>query len=344
MGGWCWSQEELNLYNLSSSLVSSLMDHSTNTDDLKEWLLIFKSYDTGSNAMDIAGLTSYTAATLLGDWLGANKHDYKDDVYDISYVYAHLDKLFDDCTSSFKKQLYHLCVDIITHCPSDERIDEHINKKFSEKDVMDNGGASFDAFKTMLKKGRDFASVESQKRLLITLMKHEAMNKPTLKHACNKGAITTMFIEHVITGDPIMKQSCYLLGAVVQLDDDLRDIKIDIKEGIRTLISEEKDATAADNYVISTLYIIMKLHDTYGHLVQLLAYGFIDSAVRCGRCSESLTKTLRQWTHVSDEVDMYHTVVDEAHNIADTLLRGIDLLKAGGDNSDGDSDDDAIDL
>jgi len=330
--------EELNL-------IDRFMDISISNAEILSFINVFKSYQTGSNVMDMSGITCYVASLLLCEYKGLNSDIHERNIYNVSYVYAHLDKIFDSCDKEFAMLLYEVVTRVIKEHLNEEQIVELVNNRFSDKILAENN-VDRTVLDKILKIGSQVSSSQIEKLLLLYLMKYEAKNSTTLEHACTKGAVTLMFIDCLMANrDDINSQSAsinysnYLLGAIVQLDDDVRDIKSDINENNFTYASSINNTHDFDNYVLSILFILSKLYDDYGELILLLTYAFMDASIKSGNCSKDLITLLSKWYHLPDDIDIWSMLIESSHKIADTLAE-----KLSENNVDSLIDDGDIDL
>lgn len=309
-------------------IFEAILNYKINTDDLLELFSVFKSYKTNSNTMDLSGITCYVSSTMLGHFKGYKYEDFRDKIYGISYVYAHLDKMFDSCNKSFKRALYEISTTIIRDSCSDEQIDQLVHRTISETMLKENN-IELETLTKVLKIGRDRSSTLTDKILLSSLMKYEAKNSASLEHACSKGGITLMLVDNAITEGGVSSSftsSNYLFGAAIQLDDDMRDIKIDLEEGNPTYASHLASTGTTeefDNYVLSTLFILSKIHEPFEHLIIALTYSFIDASLRSGRCSQDVVDIIKRYHFVPQEIDTWSIIIKHCHTIVDVLTDGI---------------------
>nr|QBK93804.1 MAG: hypothetical protein LCPAC406_01180 [Pithovirus LCPAC406] len=174
-----------------------------------------------------------------------------DELFRYSTLYILLDHYLDDPTikESNKRRLIKNITKIFLHCPIDDLTDPR------ERDLV----TSFNLILTKIPSAKANLSLIFFNEIIGYRLQsnHGLTREEYLSMAINKGGHMLNAIESILKISPT--PSAFDLGSCIQLDDDLRDVTVDIRDNINTIATH--DLRADGNLDKLALYLGEKLHN-----------------------------------------------------------------------------------
>lgn len=121
--------------------------------------------------------------------------------------------------------------------------------------------------------------------------------------SCKKGGACTIMTCKILRG--AVYEDCYELGAITQLIDDLCDMKIDIKENIKTCATELSKINELDRYIYDIFVMIDALSDKFWILKILFTLILCSLAKRREAVSSEVKNIICKYTIFDKSYDSH---------------------------------------